>query len=106
MAKNEIDTKTCGRCKGTGLWTMGNRGGVCYGCGGTGVPIDRTPAAGSYAKELLRNGQTIVVFGNAASGYEVTVKDRRGRAVQPTVVLSDLDEARAAANAAWKAAAR
>lgn len=34
--------RRCVRCNGTGMWTSLDRGGICYGCNGTGRRLNWT----------------------------------------------------------------
>ena len=40
----------CVRCDGTGMWTSLDRGGVCYGCNGSGRRLNWTKALEIEAK--------------------------------------------------------
>ena len=97
-------TKNCSRCGGSGLYLSSTTNGTCYGCDGTGTRVSRRlDNPGQFAKEHRIGSVTVTLFGNLHSGYEVTVADgaRRTRTVH-----ADLAEAKAAANAAAKAATR
>jgi hypothetical protein len=93
--------KTCTRCKGTGIWSQFDRGGVCFGCGGIG----RKQVWNDRAKELHRQAHIIETqeqlekarqFLSAAEdkaktgGATFGLSDRRKRVAELEKLLSEL----------------
>jgi len=93
--------KKCTRCKGTGIWSQFDRGGVCFGCGGIGskqvwneaakelhkkAHIAETEELLTQAKEWLAQAEEKA----KATGRTFGISDRRRRVAELEKVLAEL----------------